>query len=189
MSQRIHFWYQILLKMMISWENGKKKNTFLVKNFFCDKRYPTWCSLNRPFRLTWIIIRPSILLPFLKILQSSFYFANFHLWLISNNFFFFFFFFFVKDVFLRQIKLQCVQTSIVLHWPTSANASVLRDYPRCAHKYLQCLKLLWKISIGRRWLMHNEVWKHHYSTAMQLYKQQFRRVLCLLEGSTLKTRK
>ena len=24
MSQRIHFWYQILLKMMIFWENGKK---------------------------------------------------------------------------------------------------------------------------------------------------------------------
>ena len=35
MSQKIHFWYQILLKMMIFWENGKK-NTFLVKNF-CDK--------------------------------------------------------------------------------------------------------------------------------------------------------
>ena len=24
MSQRIHFWYQILLKMQIFWENGKK---------------------------------------------------------------------------------------------------------------------------------------------------------------------
>ena len=24
MSQRIHFWYQILLKMLIFWENGKK---------------------------------------------------------------------------------------------------------------------------------------------------------------------
>ena len=24
MSQRIHFWYQILRKMMIFWENGKK---------------------------------------------------------------------------------------------------------------------------------------------------------------------
>ena len=28
MSQRIHFWYQILLKMMSFWENDKKKNTF-----------------------------------------------------------------------------------------------------------------------------------------------------------------
>ena len=35
MSQRIRFWYQILLKMVIFWENGKKI-TFLVKNF-CDK--------------------------------------------------------------------------------------------------------------------------------------------------------
>ena len=33
MSQRIHFWYQILLKMVIFWENGKKKPTFLVKIF------------------------------------------------------------------------------------------------------------------------------------------------------------
>ena len=44
MSQRIHFWYQILLKMMIFWENGKKtlfgqkflwqanKNSSWVKN-------------------------------------------------------------------------------------------------------------------------------------------------------------
>ena len=31
MSQGIHFWYQILLKMLIFWENGK--NHFLVKNF------------------------------------------------------------------------------------------------------------------------------------------------------------
>ena len=42
MSQRIHFWYQILLKMMIFWENGKK-NTFLVKNF-CDKLTKTALS-------------------------------------------------------------------------------------------------------------------------------------------------
>ena len=34
MSQRIHFWYQILQKMLIFRQNGK--NTFLVKNF-CDK--------------------------------------------------------------------------------------------------------------------------------------------------------
>ena len=33
MSQRIHFWYQILLKMLIFWENGKK-SLFLVTNFF-----------------------------------------------------------------------------------------------------------------------------------------------------------
>ena len=31
MSQRIHFWYQILLKMMIF--EKMAKNTFLVKNF------------------------------------------------------------------------------------------------------------------------------------------------------------
>ena len=34
MSQRIHFWYQILLKMLIFWENGKKS---LFAQFFCDK--------------------------------------------------------------------------------------------------------------------------------------------------------
>ena len=32
MSQRIHIWYQILLKIMIFWENGnKKKEEKLVK--------------------------------------------------------------------------------------------------------------------------------------------------------------
>ena len=50
MNQRFHFWYQILLKILIFWGNGKKKTkqtnkqnktkqkkpTFLVKNF-CDK--------------------------------------------------------------------------------------------------------------------------------------------------------
>ena len=25
MSQRVHFWYQILLQMMIFWENGEKR--------------------------------------------------------------------------------------------------------------------------------------------------------------------
>ena len=36
MSQRIHFWYQILLKMMIFfWENGKKKHFF--GQIFCEK--------------------------------------------------------------------------------------------------------------------------------------------------------
>ena len=35
MSQRIHFWYQILPKIAIFWENGKKI-TFLAKKF-CDK--------------------------------------------------------------------------------------------------------------------------------------------------------
>ena len=33
MSQRIHFWYQILLKMLIFWENAKKKK----KHFFGQK--------------------------------------------------------------------------------------------------------------------------------------------------------
>ena len=33
MSQRIHFWYQILLKMMILWENGKKKPHFFGQKF------------------------------------------------------------------------------------------------------------------------------------------------------------
>ena len=28
MSQRIQFWYQILLKMLIFWENDKKKHYF-----------------------------------------------------------------------------------------------------------------------------------------------------------------
>ena len=28
MSQRIHFWYQILLKLTIFWENGKKNYFF-----------------------------------------------------------------------------------------------------------------------------------------------------------------
>ena len=28
MSQKIHFWYQILLKLMIFWENGKKTHFF-----------------------------------------------------------------------------------------------------------------------------------------------------------------
>ena len=35
MSQKIHFWYQILLKMLIFSENHKKIN-FLAQNF-CDK--------------------------------------------------------------------------------------------------------------------------------------------------------
>ena len=36
MSQRIHFWYKTLLKMMILWENGKKNPHFWSK-IFCDK--------------------------------------------------------------------------------------------------------------------------------------------------------
>ena len=32
-SQRIHFWYQILLKMMIFLENGKKTPHFFGRNF------------------------------------------------------------------------------------------------------------------------------------------------------------
>ena len=35
MSQRIHFWYQILQKMLIFWENGKKPHFW--QNIFCDK--------------------------------------------------------------------------------------------------------------------------------------------------------
>ena len=35
MSQKIYFWYEILLKILIYLENGQK-NTFLVKKF-CDK--------------------------------------------------------------------------------------------------------------------------------------------------------
>ena len=31
MSQRIRFWYQILLKMLIFWENGKKSQ---LKKYF-----------------------------------------------------------------------------------------------------------------------------------------------------------
>ena len=42
MSQRIHFWYQIVLKIMFFWENGKKP-LFLVKNF-CDKLTETALS-------------------------------------------------------------------------------------------------------------------------------------------------
>ena len=34
MSQRIHFRYQILLKIMIFWENGKKKNHFFGQKIF-----------------------------------------------------------------------------------------------------------------------------------------------------------
>ena len=34
MSQRIHFWYQISLKISIFWQNGKKNPTFLVNFFF-----------------------------------------------------------------------------------------------------------------------------------------------------------
>ena len=30
-SQKIHFWYQILLKIMIFWQNTKKKNMFLIR--------------------------------------------------------------------------------------------------------------------------------------------------------------
>ena len=51
------------------------------------------------------------------------------------------------------------------HRFASAEASLLRDYPCCAHKYSQHTKLLWKTSIDRRRPMHNkEVWMHHYSS-------------------------
>ena len=30
MSQRLHFWYEILLKMVIFWENGKKLLFFFL---------------------------------------------------------------------------------------------------------------------------------------------------------------
>ena len=46
MSQRIHFRYQILLKMMIFWENGKQ-NTFLVK-VFCEKLTKNSVELKMP---------------------------------------------------------------------------------------------------------------------------------------------
>ena len=36
MSQKIHFWYQILLKMLIFLENGKKKQNYVGKRN-CDK--------------------------------------------------------------------------------------------------------------------------------------------------------
>ena len=32
MSQGIHFWYQILIKITIFWENGKKNQFFGKKN-------------------------------------------------------------------------------------------------------------------------------------------------------------
>ena len=37
MSQRIHFWYQIWPKMLIFWENGKKKKKKILVKKFCDK--------------------------------------------------------------------------------------------------------------------------------------------------------
>ena len=59
--------------------------------------------------------------------------------------------------------LWCVQTFIVLHWPTSADASLLHGHPRYAHKYSQRAQLLWKTVIGRRRPIHSdEVWMHHY---------------------------
>ena len=47
-------------------------------------------------------------------------------------------------------ELWFIQTSIVLHRLASAAASLLRGYPRCAHKYSQRAKLLRNTSIGRR---------------------------------------
>ena len=47
-------------------------------------------------------------------------------------------------------NLWCFQTSIVLHRPTSADARLLRGYPRYAGKYWQQAKLLWKTSMCRR---------------------------------------
>ena len=48
----------------------------------------------------------------------------------------------------------------------SDDASLLRGYPRYAHKYAQRAKLLWKTSIGRRQPIHSkEVWMHHKLSA------------------------
>ena len=33
MSQTIYFWYQILLEMMIFWQNGQKKDIFGKKKY------------------------------------------------------------------------------------------------------------------------------------------------------------
>ena len=66
----------------------------------------------------------------------------------------------LKDFFFLSPK-WCIQTSIVLHRPTSADASLVPGYPHYAHKNSQRTKLLWKTSIGRRRPMHcDEVWMH-----------------------------
>ena len=62
----------------------------------------------------------------------------------------------------RCTAMKSDQTSIVLHRPTSVDASLLWDYPCYAHKHSQRAKLLWTTSIGRHWPMHSdEVWMHH----------------------------
>ena len=42
MSQRIHFWYHILLKMMIFWQNGKK-------SLFGKKKENSWTAYKMQF--------------------------------------------------------------------------------------------------------------------------------------------
>ena len=72
-----------------------------------------------------------------------------------------------KQTTTTKISSWCIQNFIVLHRPTSANASLLRGYPRCAYKYSQHSKLLWKTSIDRRRLMlSDEVWIHHHGFAV-----------------------
>ena len=45
MSQRIHFWYQIVLKMMISWGNGKKRLSGQIReSCISHKIYPKHVS-------------------------------------------------------------------------------------------------------------------------------------------------
>ena len=51
----------------------------------------------------------------------------------------------------------------------SANASLLRGYPRCVQKYSQDSKLLWKTTIGRQRPMHSdEVWMPQKSSFHEL---------------------
>ena len=57
------------------------------------------------------------------------------------------------------------------HRFASADASLLRSYPHCAHKYTQRAQLLWKTSIGRLPMHSDEVWMRYYGFFMPIRRR------------------
>ena len=72
MSHRIHFWYQILLKLMLFLRKLQKKITFLVKHF-CDK-------LKRDFQLKILKLLENQVCLFVKSLLMDLTGGNWQKW-------------------------------------------------------------------------------------------------------------
>ena len=103
MSQKIHFWYQITLKMMIFWENDKKSPFFGKKDSWKANRKQFWVENAE---IAWKSYKD-------RSLGGVFlYFFLF--------FFFFFFFFFSFFFSLKPYLWKC--------WPNSAKKSIFAPF-------------------------------------------------------------